>query len=883
MFLINLSSKAQVVTTLAGNTIAGFSGDGGLALQAQLNIPVGICFDPSGNLYIAEYNNQRIRKVNGSTGIITTIAGNGNKGFSGDGGLAINAQLNTPVNVVADTKNHLYITDYNNLRIRCVDLTTGIITTVAGDGTQNYVSGQPATQTGLLPMGIAIDLSGNLFITQHHPPLINNNSDKISKLDAVTGIITTYAGTGFIGFSGDGGLATLANLSDPYGIDIDAKGNVYFADNGNQRIRRIDANTKIISTVAGDGLTNWYAADGGQATQSSFNWPTDVKLDASGNLIIADMNDCRIRKVNMSTGILTTIAGNHNANMGPDCVPPTTSSLGESRSVAIDGHGNVCWTEQDFNRIRMVIPVTAATISITSTSIDVCGTQIVFTAHTTGTSLLSTFSWQKNGVKVGTNDSTYTDQFNKNDVVMCTVNPNTCGGTPANSNSITLTGSGIVTPVVTVSSNSTYICPGTTVTFSATNASNTPQPSYQWFVNNLPVGTDTTVFNTNALTDSSEVVCQMTVPQCGGGTAKAFSTPVIVRLRPILKAQINVNGEFPAERCLGSLVKLHGAAVNCGDHPLYQWYLNGQPTVMSEDYNSTNFVDGDVVTLVITTDSTTTCKPIQTLQSGVTTINFVPNVTPSVFINSSGSEFCQGGHVQFTASTQNGGQDRKLEWKVNGITATGMDSIFVPAHIADGDQVTCILHATGCANPKDVASNLISLIIHPLPTILLSPSDTMVSRGAIVLINALTSPQAASYVWTPDSLFTTNGTATVTTRPMINDVTYQLQAMTAFGCLTNIHGTIIVITKLYMPTAFTPNRDGKNDVYRIPPGVHINLTEFAVFDRWGNKIFTTKDPSAGWDGTLNGKMSDTGTYIYFVKGSTDRGNVMEKGTFVLIR
>ncbi|MFL5787469.1 MAG: gliding motility-associated C-terminal domain-containing protein [Flavisolibacter sp.] len=883
VLFISLNTYSQVVTTLAGTGTAGFSGDGGQALQAELNTPVAICFDGAGNMYIAEYTNQRIRKVDGGTGIITTIAGNGTAGFSGDGGPAINAQLHTPVWVVADKNNHLFITDYNNLRVRRIDLTTGIITTVAGDGTQNYVSGQPATQTGLLPMGLAIDPSGNLFITQHSPPLVNNNSDKISRVDMTTGIITTYAGTGIMGFSGDGGIATLANLNDPYGIDFDQIGNLYFADNGNQRIRRIDAVTHKITTVAGDGVTSWYAADGGLATQSGFNWPTDVKVDSKGNLIIADMNDCRIRKVDMSTGVLTTIAGNHNANMGPDCVAPTLSSLGDSRCVAVDGHGNVCWTEQDFHRIRMVIPTTTATISITASSTDICGTQIYFTAHTTGTSLLSTFSWQKNGVKVGTNDSTYTDNFNKNDVIACTVNPNSCGGIPVSSNSITLTGRTTVTPVVTTVASNTYICAGTAVSFTASNASNSLSPSYQWMVNNVPVGTDTTVFTSNTLTDSSIVVCRMTVPQCGGGTTKAFSTPIIVRTRSIMNAQVGVLGEFTAGACLGSLVKLHGAAVNCGDHPLYQWYLNGQPTVTTEDYNSTNFSDGDVVTLAITTDSSTTCQPKQTLQSGVTTINFVPNVTPSITISSSGSEFCEGHPVQFIASTVNGGDSPNLEWQINGIATGGTDSSFSPAHIINGDLVSCLLHASGCADPKDVSSNGISMIVHPLPDIHFSPADTTVSPGTVLQLKASASSPVISYAWLPDSLFVASVGASVTTRPIINTSSYQVQATSDFGCVAMAEGIIKVMTKLYMPTAFTPNGDGKNDVFRIPQGVNIKLTEFAVFDRWGNKLFSTKDISVGWDGTLNGKTCDPGTYIYLVIGSSDKGKVMEKGTVVLIR
>ena len=415
--MANLS--AQLITTIAGNGTSGFSGDGTLALNAQLDTPVALCFDAIGNMFIADYGNQRVRKIDALTGLISTIAGNGTAGFSGDGGLAVNAQLNHPCRLLADNLNHLLIAEYNNLRVRQVDLITGIIITIAGDGTENYVNGAPANQTGMLPFGLALDHSGNLYISQHSGALASYTTNIISKVDKLTGIVTTIAGNGQFTFAGDGGPAVQASLNDPRGMSFDASNNLYFADLANQRIRRIDATSGIITTVAGDGSPNRYAPDGSLAINVGLVFPTDVKVDAAGDLVITDMIDLRIRKVTLATGIITTIAGTGYLGIGADCVPPTTA-LGEPQVADFNLKGNLCFTDQDYHRIRSIIPGTPASIVISPSASDVCIQNLItFSAFTTGTNSQSVYKWQKNGLNVGSNSSTYTDTFRKDDVVVC--------------------------------------------------------------------------------------------------------------------------------------------------------------------------------------------------------------------------------------------------------------------------------------------------------------------------------------------------------------------------------------------------------------------------------------------------------------------------------
>src|SRR5437762_4140887 len=276
--VLAVPALSQTINTVAG----GGAGDGGDATSANLNSPAGVALDASGNLYIADLGNERIRKVAAATGIITTVAGNGVFGFAGDGGAATNANLSVPSGVAVDASGNLYIADNSNHRIRKVTAATGIITTVAGNGSPSFAGdGGAATSASLnSPSGVALDASGNLYIADFF-------DNRIRKVDAASGIITTVAGNGSFGFAGDGGAATNASLSGPAGVAVDAGGNLYIAAYSNHRIRKVDAATGIITTMAGNGNPT-FAGDGGAATSASVYVPTGVALDASGNLYIAD-------------------------------------------------------------------------------------------------------------------------------------------------------------------------------------------------------------------------------------------------------------------------------------------------------------------------------------------------------------------------------------------------------------------------------------------------------------------------------------------------------------------------------------------------------------------------------------------------------------------
>ena len=276
-----------IITTVAGNGIAGYRGDGGLATQAKLNFPVDITVGISGDLYIADEYNHRIRKIDGN-GVITTVAGNGTAGFGGDSGLAIDAQLNHPTDIALGDSGTLYIADRANHRIRMVD-TSGIISTVAGNGTKGY-GGDGGSAFGAWinnPASVTMSRTGNLYIG-------DSDNNRVRKID-VSGIITTVAGNGTAGYGGDGGLATDAQLDFPTDVTVDTAGNLYIVDRDNHRIRRVDTSGNIV-TVAGNG-TAGYGGDGGPATQAIIRFPRGVSIDTSSNILVADMANHRIRKI----------------------------------------------------------------------------------------------------------------------------------------------------------------------------------------------------------------------------------------------------------------------------------------------------------------------------------------------------------------------------------------------------------------------------------------------------------------------------------------------------------------------------------------------------------------------------------------------------------
>ena len=297
--IVRVDAATNQASVFAGNGISsGFSGDGGPATAASLFYPKSVAVDREGSLYIGYQFNNRVRRVDAATGMITTVAGNGTRGFAGDGGTAASARLSDPVGVAVDSAGTLYIADRGNHRIRKVDAATGMITTVAGNGTRGFAGdGGPATAARLAsPRAVAVDAESTLYIAE---------GVRIRKVDAATGIISTVTSNSPRGFFGGEPASDIA---------VDGSGALYIAY---QRIRRVDPKSGMITTVAGNG-TRGFAGDGGAATAARLSLGDDsgVVVCGSETLYIADRDNHRIRKVDLATGIITTAAGNGSQSFG---------------------------------------------------------------------------------------------------------------------------------------------------------------------------------------------------------------------------------------------------------------------------------------------------------------------------------------------------------------------------------------------------------------------------------------------------------------------------------------------------------------------------------------------------------------------------------------
>jgi len=340
--VIRKVSPSGVITTIAGNGESDYSGDGGPATAAAI-LPFTVRLDVAGNLYIGETDGH-LRKVS-IDGRITTIAGNGQFQFSGDGGSATRANLSLPTSVAVSKDGSLYVADASNARIRKVSA-AGVITTFAGSGVPGSSGdGGPAIAASMVPFGVAIDAAGNVYFTDSFA----NNLRKVSP----AGVINLVAGNGESDYSGDNGPAIAAALNFPTGVAVDDAANIYIADSGNNRIRKVSTDG-IITTIAGNGKTD-YAGDNGPATAAALNYPSGVAIDRVGSIYVADSSNNRIRHVSPA-GVITTFAGNGSVGYSGDGLRATDFALDYPTGVAIDGQGNLYIADSGNYRIRKVSP-----------------------------------------------------------------------------------------------------------------------------------------------------------------------------------------------------------------------------------------------------------------------------------------------------------------------------------------------------------------------------------------------------------------------------------------------------------------------------------------------------------------------------------------------
>lgn len=374
---------SQLITTFAGTGIGSYTGDGGQAINATFSEPQGVMVDDTGNVYVVDEDDNVIRKIN-SLGIINTVIGSGLAGFGGDGGPAIMARLTSPGGCALDRKGNIYIADSYNHVVRKVDR-SGIISTVAGHGTIGGYGGDGAAGTSAylnFPEMVAVDKAGNVFIT-------DANNNRVRKLDT-NGIITTIAGNGVGSYTGDGGPAVSATLNYPMGIVVDTvTGALYISDANNNVVRKIDTNG-IITTIAGTGVAG-YSGNGGLATAAKLKTPQGITVDTAGIIYISDGGNNVIRKVDAG-GIITAYAGSGVAGFGGDGGPAIFGKIFNPPGITVDVTGNLYIAEYYNARVRKVSFCAAPiTLSVTGTFSLCTGDSVTLKVNGA-----STYTWSAN-------------------------------------------------------------------------------------------------------------------------------------------------------------------------------------------------------------------------------------------------------------------------------------------------------------------------------------------------------------------------------------------------------------------------------------------------------------------------------------------------------
>jgi len=458
-----VDAGTNIITTIAGSDAFGYSGDGGPAKNALMMYPFDICLDPIGNLYVSEYSGNRIRKI-ATDGTISTIAGTGVEGYSGDNGPATAARLARPHGIFVDAKNNIYIADTYNSAIRKIDAATGVITTIAGNGTTAYSGdGGPAVNAGVpFPTSVAVDEDGNVYLLEVYSGI----TSRLRKINAATGIITTIAGSNVYGYSGDGGPAINATLFDPVAVEVDNRGNIYILEYDAPRLRKIDGATGIISTVAGNGV-NAFSGDGGLATLGSMNSPGGMGRGFNGAIYIADQQNQRIRKLH------------------PDKIEPV-----------------------QFSKINVSGPPGEPCV----------GSSITFTADVTNAGSGARYQWYINGHDEGLNSGTFiSSDVIEGDSVYCEYTSTHCTNEETIvSNKVAVHFSSGPAPQIAITPSATSVCKGEMVAITAT-VQNATSPVYQWYMNDQQVGSNLPSFNYSPASGNDKIRCDITTEGCSGG------------------------------------------------------------------------------------------------------------------------------------------------------------------------------------------------------------------------------------------------------------------------------------------------------------------------------------------------------------------------------
>ena len=334
--------------------------------------------------------------------------------------------------------------------------------------------------------------------------------------------------------------------------------------------------------------------------------------------------------------------------------------------------------------------------------------------------------------------------------------------------------------------------------------------------------------------------------------------------------------------CNCTTTNFNATVINGGASPTYQWQVNGQNTdVNSPTFSSNTLNQGDTITCIYSDN--TSCVAGGSVRSNTIQIGNRYRWCTPVNVTASADTVCAGTTITFNANLAIAGPSPSYQWELNNINVGANSSTFSSNQLSNGDQVSCIVTFTNACSNNSITSNNVIVTVKSSPVINITPQDTLIKVGGQLQLDATIIGIISSFQWAPADKLENPNVLSPNTIHLTDNTTYTLTAVSNEGCTASKSVIIKISKSFYMPNAFTPNGDGKNDVFRIPPAASIDLEVFSIYDRWGNKIFSTKNISQGWDGTIKGTQQATGVYVYMIKGSNEKGKIFLKGSFILIR
>lgn len=578
-------------------------------------------------------------------------------------------------------------------------------------------------------------------------------------------------------------------------------------------------------------------------------------------------------------------------NAGSNAATFTTSTLVNGDAVKVVITSNACPTPTTAtsNIITMVVtaPLTpSVNISASPVGTICANTSVTFTAAPANGGSSPSYQWQVNGTNVGTNTAIFTSTTLVNGdavKVIMTSNAGCVSSTTATSNTVTMNVTTSLVPSVSIAANPAgSICTGTPITFTATPTNGGPSPSYQWQVNGVNAGTNAATFTLATPANGDLVKVIMTSNSTCVSPTTATSNSIAIVVSAPVTPSVNISANPAGTVCTGLLVTFTAVPANGGAMPSYQWTVNGTNVgTNSSTYSSSSLVNGDIVNVILTPNGGCLTQPSAT--SNNITMDVTATIAPSVNITASSNNFCPATPVTFTAVAANTGPSVSYQWKLNGVNAGINSTTYSNNNITDGDRVNCIINTvTTCSSGADISSNTIVMAVKPVPVITFNPASATIPSGSSIQLHATITGNYAGYLWTPLTGLNNPSTLNPVASPPTSTV-YKLKVNTVDNCEVENTMAVTLSQELYIPNSFTPDGNGNNDIFRIPPGTNISLQYFLVYNRYGEIVFKTSDLSIGWDGSFKGRKSPAGAYTYIIKGFDQKGPVNVSGTILIIR